>query len=643
MRKLLILVMVGLLFYACSGTGHEATNASFPLAPNGEAETAEIVVRSILARAVPASVTSLRFTATDADGNRVFGPETRAKAAVIRLVVPITAKNLQIEYLEGDTVVGLFNQELDLSAGETFTINDPDFVDVNVVTLESITIDPSSPSLAIGASQAFTAIGNFSNDTSEQLGAGVTWSSSDPNVASINASGQATAVGGGTTTITATFQGVSSDTTLTVIAQPAPVPIATSLVFTGQPVNNQATLPMAPVVVEVRDQDNAVFTGASVPVTLALGPGSPAGTLGGTLTVDTTNGMAVFNDLTISAGGDGFTLVASSAGLTGATSNSFDLRPAPGSAVVFDVPTANSLPSGICAGPDGNLWFTESAGFQVGRITPAGVITEFSAGLSLPIELLGICSVPAQSLVYFTERNMGFNGRIGFTNTAGPSLGISQETVLFNGGLPAGICLGPDGNVWFTLSSNSPDGPAIGRMIPPDVNLFQITSGFSPNPTFTDICAGPDGNLWVVENANAQLAIVNPNNTPDPIVVGELPTGLNPTTIVSGPDGRLWYCRDGVNDAVEAMTTAGTVTTIDLPQDSDPRDLCVGPDGNVWVTLRSFDGVSATSGLLRITPAGAMTVFQEPTLIGPVGICSGPDGNLWVTCSLGNAIARVTP
>ena len=36
-----------------------------------------------------------------------------------------------------------------------------------------------------------------------------------------------------------------------------------------------------------------------------------------------------------------------------------------------------SAPSGITAGPDGNLWFTEFDGSRIGRITPAGVASEF--------------------------------------------------------------------------------------------------------------------------------------------------------------------------------------------------------------------------------------------------------------------------
>src|SRR5215471_13915532 len=48
-----------------------------------------------------------------------------------------------------------------------------------------------------------------------------------------------------------------------------------------------------------------------------------------------------------------------------------------GKIIEFPVPTANSGPFGITAGPDGNLWFTELNANSIGRITTAGVITEF--------------------------------------------------------------------------------------------------------------------------------------------------------------------------------------------------------------------------------------------------------------------------
>src|ERR1700720_1677804 len=44
--------------------------------------------------------------------------------------------------------------------------------------------------------------------------------------------------------------------------------------------------------------------------------------------------------------------------------------------------TSGSNPNNIVAGPDGNLWFPEYYSDRIGRITPAGTVTEFSAGIS---------------------------------------------------------------------------------------------------------------------------------------------------------------------------------------------------------------------------------------------------------------------
>jgi len=52
----------------------------------------------------------------------------------------------------------------------------------------------------------------------------------------------------------------------------------------------------------------------------------------------------------------------------------------------FRTPTPNSYPGDITTGSDGNMWFTEQAVDKFGRITPDGVITEFT-GVSAPTSL----------------------------------------------------------------------------------------------------------------------------------------------------------------------------------------------------------------------------------------------------------------
>jgi len=87
---------------------------------------------------------------------------------------------------------------------------------VTGATLDSITLAPASADITLGESQQFTATGNFSDGTTENLTLQVTWTSSNVNVATINADGLASTAGKGTSTITATMNGVKETAVLTV-------------------------------------------------------------------------------------------------------------------------------------------------------------------------------------------------------------------------------------------------------------------------------------------------------------------------------------------------------------------------------------------------------------------------------------------
>ena len=89
-------------------------------------------------------------------------------------------------------------------------------------TLVSIAITPADPQIANGTQEQLTATGTFSDGSTSDITASVAWSSSNTGVATISNrnffEGTASAVGVGTTTITAfdSATGVSGTTTLTV-------------------------------------------------------------------------------------------------------------------------------------------------------------------------------------------------------------------------------------------------------------------------------------------------------------------------------------------------------------------------------------------------------------------------------------------
>jgi hypothetical protein len=83
--------------------------------------------------------------------------------------------------------------------------------------LKSLAVTPASVSLAPGAAQQFTAIGTTNDGTTQDVTATASWTSSNPAVATITASGGlATTIAIGSSTITATASGLSATAAITV-------------------------------------------------------------------------------------------------------------------------------------------------------------------------------------------------------------------------------------------------------------------------------------------------------------------------------------------------------------------------------------------------------------------------------------------
>jgi hypothetical protein len=82
--------------------------------------------------------------------------------------------------------------------------------------LVSIAITPANPSIKVGTSLQFTATGTYSDSSTKDLTSSVQWTTTKPGVATISASGLATAVTKGNATIKAKLGGITNATTLTV-------------------------------------------------------------------------------------------------------------------------------------------------------------------------------------------------------------------------------------------------------------------------------------------------------------------------------------------------------------------------------------------------------------------------------------------
>lgn len=120
----------------------------------------------------------------------------------------------------------------------------------------------------------------------------------------------------------------------------------TKLGFAAQPSNTQAGSTISGVSVQVQDAGGNVVTSSSASIAIAIGTNPGGGVLSGTTPLNAVNGVANFNDLSINKSGTGYTLVASTANLTNATSNTFNITPGTATQLVFTTQPSSAATGG---------------------------------------------------------------------------------------------------------------------------------------------------------------------------------------------------------------------------------------------------------------------------------------------------------
>jgi hypothetical protein len=98
---------------------------------------------------------------------------------------------------------------------------------ISAPTLVSIEVDPQDPTIPLGATQQFTATGTYTDGSTQDLTAAVTWSASGSVAATINGSGLAAGVFQGVATIRASLGSLNATTNL-IVTSPALVSISVS-------------------------------------------------------------------------------------------------------------------------------------------------------------------------------------------------------------------------------------------------------------------------------------------------------------------------------------------------------------------------------------------------------------------------------
>ncbi len=194
------------------------SNAKNPTGSNDPPAVAEVVVTPDAATLVSGGTAVLSAAVRDAAGNTLAGRDvswTTSNAAV----ATVSSNGLVTAVSQGSATITAASEGKSGTAAIT----------VGPAPVAVVTVSPATSTIGIGATTAFTAETKAAGG--EVLtGRTVTWSSSNPAVATVDVTGTVTAVSAGVATISATSEGKSGVATLTVF-------MPFSQIVTGQTVS----------------------------------------------------------------------------------------------------------------------------------------------------------------------------------------------------------------------------------------------------------------------------------------------------------------------------------------------------------------------------------------------------------------------
>jgi len=275
----------------------------------------------------------------------------------------------------------------------------------------------------------------------------------------------------------------------------------------------------------------------------------------------------------------------------------------------------------LTAGPDGAVWLTISDATALGRVAADGTYktVDLPASPPVPTDSLGL-----RGITLAPDGSLWAAAPLGHSVFRLSPSGVTTQFSMPNLS-PYAVTPGPGGSIWFAAQGTAGKITSSGQL-----TVFSLPTDNGPAG---EITTGPDGNLWLTDRNSNGVVRLAPNGSvvefllPDPVLSGQL-------SIQAGFNDDLWFTEvDG--NRIGRLTTNGVLTEYTLPHPgSQPSTLVKGPDGNMWFT-------EAAGRIGRITPQGAITEINLPA-ISPSALAAGPDGNLWFAESSGFYIGRLT-
>lgn len=399
--------------------------------------------------------------------------------------------------------------------------------------------------------------------------------------------------------------------------------------------------------VEAKDADGSTIIGPgyyNTPIGLSIS-GDPSATLSLSTTLVTSPAgnvvTATFNGGSLSGTA---TITGATSGATNGTLTVAANGNVPQVTVVVPGPiTEFALPNGhgaryIIAGTDGNVWFTDFGGSDIGRITPNGTVTLFPTS-SGSQNLEGLTIGPDGN-IWYDEQDTQRIGRMTLTGTVLGEYSVAPYKPL---DITTDTAYGT--GVWF---ADNVTGVVVNVTAS---GTIAGAYGFGATSQPHSMLIGPQGSLWFALGVPGALVTMQPLSpqgcTPAPCTAGTTQAILTaPANISTGGlsvvGGNIWFT-EGVPNSVGQYIWGQPFLSSNLSYygvptaGSQPQFSTAGPDGQLWF------GETAGNKIGAFNPAtDQFTEYPIPTAgSAPTSLVAGPDGNIWFVESQSGKIGRV--
>ena len=390
---------------------------------------------------------------------------------------------------------------------------------------------------------------------------------------------------------------------------------ATQLVFSVQPSPTVAGGAISPAVqVTALDGANNVVPTFSGTVTVALGNNPGGSTLGGTATVAAVNGVASFADLTLDKTSNGYWLTATAAGLSTATSNSFNVTAGTATQLAF-----GTQPS------------TTAAGHQ---ITPAVKVRALDALGNLVSNFTGAVSVafgnnPGGATLSGTTPAAAVGGVATFTdlsvNKTATGYTLVASATGFSPITSSAFDITPSTATQLVFTAQ-PTNTVAGAAIAPAVQVTALDAANNPVPGFTGSVTVTLGNnpggstlggttTVAAVGGVATFSTLTLDKTSNGYWLTATTTGLSTATsnsfnITAGSATQLVFGTEpGTTVAGHQITPSVKLRALDAL-----GNLASGFTGSVSIALASNPGGATLSGTTPVTAVGGVATFGDLSL-----------------------------